>query len=112
MSTMFNSRRVVFAATLLTMGTVSAARADMRFHNVTDQPIHFSISCADEEMDTWTVEPWTTKALYCDNGSPSAEVVIRTDHGTHDEVVRATVWDGRGYNLGFDGDGDVNIWRM
>ena len=111
MSTIFNGRRVVFAAALLTMASASAARADVRFHNLTDQPIHFSMNCDGSGADDWTVGPYGTKNLYCTNGSDSAEIVIRTDHGDRDEVVRATVWDGRGYDLGYDRDGDVNIWR-
>jgi hypothetical protein len=112
MSTIFVTRRVVIAAALLTLGAASAARADVRFHNVTDQPIHFSITCDGDGKDTWTVAPHSSKDLYCNNGSHAAQVVIRTDHGNHDEVVRATVWDGREYKLGYDTDGDVNIWRL
>jgi hypothetical protein len=112
MSTILNSRRVLFAAALLSLGAVSAARADVRFHNETDQPVHFSITCNGDEADTWTISPHGTKDLYCDNGSSAAMVEIRTDHGNHDEVVHATVWDGSAYVLGFDDDGDVNIWRM
>jgi hypothetical protein len=112
MSTIFTSRLVAFgAAALLTAGVASTARADVAFRNVTGEPIHFGFSCDGYGQDAWTVAPYRTLSIYCNNGSRVATVEIRTAHRHHDEVVRSTVWDGRTYELGFDGDGDVNIWR-
>jgi hypothetical protein len=94
---------------LALVGLTTAARADMLFHNLTGQTLHFSISCDGTGSDQWSIYPNDTGKLVCNNGSQAARVVIRTDHGPYDEVVRATVHDGGAYNLGYDRDGDVSI---
>ena len=94
------------------MAIVPAAKADMVFHNVTDRPLHFEISCGGSGTDEWTVSPHGMRSLYCNNGAQVAEVRILTDHDTYETVVRDTVWDGAVYNIGYDGEGDVNLRRV
>jgi hypothetical protein len=105
-------RLVAVAAALMTLGAVSAARAEMMFRNSTDQPVHFSISCDGDGQDHWTVAPYGTRSLFCNNGSRAAVVEIVTTHGGYDDVVHYTVWDGQTYKLGYDRDGDVNMWQL
>jgi hypothetical protein len=114
LSPTITSRFVVFAtAALMTVGAASGARANILFRNVTGQALHFAISCDDSSQDTWTVAPYRTLSIYCkDPEVHAATVEITTAHRHHDEVVRRTVWDGLVYNLEFDADGDVNIWRV
>ncbi len=110
MNSILTGRLVAAAAALMTLGAVSAAHADMTFRNTTDQPIHFGISCNGDAQDYWTVAPYGSRSLYCNNGSRAAVVEIVTAHDDHDEVVHRTVWDGHSYKFGYDRDGDVSIW--
>jgi hypothetical protein len=90
---------------------VPSAHANMVFRNTTDRALRFEITCNDGRVDLWTVAPYGYRSLYCNNGSPVARVRIRTNHGDDVMVVRTTVYDGLSYVLGYDRDGDVNIWR-
>jgi hypothetical protein len=99
----------VAAAALLMFGAVSGANAAVLFHNTTDRPIIFGITCGGQAFDRWTVAPYDSKSIYCTNGLYPALVEIRTNRGDHDEVVRALVRDGALYDLYYDRDGDVNI---
>jgi len=110
MSHLFNRGILTAVFTLFALGTASMAHADVLFHNITDQPIVFSMSCNGNGFDEYTVAPGGDQQLYCTNGSPSAQVKIITNDGDHDEVVHAIVWNGQRYELGYDEDGDVNIW--
>lgn len=91
------------------VGVATGAKADVRFHNVTDQTLHFSMTCNGRAMDDWTITPYSSGSIDCTNGSSDAIVQIRTSHGRYDEVVRAVVHDGYSYRLGYDQDGDVSI---
>ena len=111
MTAFFNSRIVAAAAALglVAFGGASAAKADVVFHNLTSQSIHFTMSCTGNGSDLWTIAPHASGSIYCRNDSPAALVVIRTNHGGYDEVVRKTVVDGVSYDIGYDRDGDVSI---
>ena len=100
-------------ATVLIISTLMAttAHANMVFRNITDRTLRFEITCNDGRTDLWSVAPYAYRSLYCNNGSPVARVRIRTNHGYDEMVVRMTVYDGQAYVLGYDRDGDVNIWR-
>jgi hypothetical protein len=97
-------------AAVLSCGMVGAANADMIFHNSTDVPIHFGITCTGDHFDWRTVSPHATDSLVCVSGSERAMVEIRTDRGSVDHVVHAIVHDGDRYRLDYDGEGDVNIF--
>lgn len=103
--------RVAVAAIGALVAAVAAtgAKADMRFQNLTDQTLHFSMTCNGTALDPWTITPHGSGAIDCTNGSPEALVEILTKHGRYDEVVRAVVHDGYSYRLGYDRDGDVSI---
>lgn len=93
-------------------GLSGAAEANVMFTNLTGQTVHFSASCAGSSgSDAWAVDPHSDGAITCTNGATSMQVTIRTRHDDGDEVVRATVYDGRSYNLDYDRDGDVSIDR-
>jgi hypothetical protein len=79
------------------------------FHNVTEQPIVFSVACTGTAPNEFTVARGGDEHIYCSNSAQSAQVIIRTNHRSYDEVVQAVVWDGPGYEHGYDDDGDVNI---
>ena len=105
--------RALFVAAVLALGlTAGAARADVLFHNDTDRPVHFGLSCTTNGQDKWTVAPHKTASIYCNNGNETPRVEIRTTHGDQDMVVRGTVHDGVSYRLGYDNDGDMNIFRL
>ncbi len=91
------------------VGMTSAARADVLFHNTTGHTVFFSVTCDGNGVDQWTLAPYGNRSLVCNNGAPEMRVFIKTAHGPDTVTVRATVWDGRTYNLGYDGDGDVSI---
>ena len=105
------SNRLLAAAicALAVSGAATVAQADVLFHNVTDQTLHFSMTCNGTGQDDYTIDPHSSGSLYCKNGSDAAVVTIRTDHGGYDEVVRAVVYDGSSYRLGYDGQGDVSL---
>jgi hypothetical protein len=111
MTAFFNARTFAAAAVagLVTLGGARAAKADVIFHNLTTQPIHFTMACTSGGGDAWTIDPLASGAIYCKNDSPAAVVVIRTNHGGYDEVVRRVVVDGSSYNIGYDRAGDVSI---
>lgn len=109
MSYLSNRRISTAVFALFTLGSASMAHADVLFHNVTDQPIVFSVACTGTAPNEFTVAPGGDEQIYCSNGAQSAQVEIRTNHGSYDEVVHAVVWDGQGYELDYDDDGDVNI---
>lgn len=102
-----------FAAVLAVSAVaVPAAHADMVFRNATGRTLHFEITCNGNVMDGWSLAPYGWRSIYCKNGSQVAAVRIRTDRNDGNEmVVRTTVYDGQAYVLGYDRDGDVNIWR-
>jgi hypothetical protein len=94
---------------LALVAATTAARADVRFHNITGEALHFSITCTGNGNDDWSIAPYSSGAISCTNGSPVAVVTIRTDRGPVDDVVRAVVHDGFSYRLGYDNTGDVSI---
>lgn len=109
--TQISLTRIAAAAigALVVVGVATGARADMRFQNLTDQSLHFSMTCNGTALDAWTITPHGSGAVDCTNGSSEAVVQILTSHGRYDEVVRAVVHDGYSYRLGYDRDGDVSI---
>ena len=112
MTAIFNGRLAAAAAfaALVGVGASSAAHASVEFTNITSQAIHFTMSCDGTVGDPWRIDPHASGALSCNNGSQAAVVVIRTDDGNGGgAVVRATVWDGRRYTIGYDHAGDVSI---
>ena len=94
------------------IGVSSVAHADMLFHNITDETLYFGLSCNGSGIDQWAIAAHDTRSIVCRNGSSVASVEIRTRErdGGH-AVVHATVYNGVGYDLGFDDDGDVSIER-
>jgi len=107
MSYLLNHRIFSAVFALFALGAAPMAHADVYFHNIADQPIVFSVSCNGTGSNEFTVAGNGDQQIYCTNGSQAAQVEIRTDDGT---VVHAIVWNGRSYELGYDEDGDVNIW--
>ena len=85
------------------------ARADVLFHNTTGQTVYFGVSCNGTGTDQWSVAPFATRSVVCENGSAAMRVYLLTDEARGEVTVRATAWDGRSYDLGYDGSGDVSI---
>lgn len=92
-------------------GITSAARADVLFHNTTGHTVFFGVTCDGSGVDQLTLAPYGNRSLVCNNGSQEMRVFIKTAHGADTVTVRALVWDGSTYNLGYDGDGDMSITR-
>jgi hypothetical protein len=105
----FGRKALLGTATAAALGgsMIASAQAAMRFTNVADRPIIFTIRCADDsETDRWTVGEGRTLSLACNNGASEALVRLFTSDGA---VVSRAVVDGSSYDLGFDGDGDATI---
>jgi hypothetical protein len=95
---------------LALVGLTTVANASVLFHNTTDQTLHFSMTCNGAGYDPWTIAPHSTGSIACTNDSPLAQVEIRTDRDDGSvTVVRAAVFNGDAYALGYDREGDVNI---
>ena len=103
----------------LVLGAVTAAglalaaphaQAAVAFRNITNRPLKFVMDCGNGQ-DLWRINPGASANIRCNNDAPAARVVIHTDHNGQDVVVRAVVYDGLAYRIGYDTDGDVNIFR-
>lgn len=113
MKTILTARRLgAIAAIAAAAGAIAApgaARADVLFHNTTGQTVYFGVSCNGTGTDQWSVAPFATRSVVCENGSAAMRVYLLTDDTRGEVTVRATAWDGRSYNLGYDGDGDMSL---
>lgn len=100
----------VGAALALAAAGSSAAHAAVRFTNISNHPIVFTMRCAgDREIDRWVVGAHRILPLTCNNGEPLAavRVITRTPWGIH--VVRQIVRDGWNYELYFNNLGEATI---
>ncbi|GAN77580.1 hypothetical protein [Acidisphaera rubrifaciens] len=113
MTTFLTARRLgaiaAIAAALGATAASPAARADVLFHNTTGQTVYFGVSCNGTGTDQWSVAPFATRRVVCENGAAAMRVYLPTDTARGEAAVRATAWDGRSYDLGYDGGGDIGI---
>lgn len=113
MTTILTARRLGPVAALAAMlGAVAApggARADVLFHNTTGESVYFGISCNGTGTDDWSVAPFATRSVVCENGSAAMRVYLMTNDAGGEGTVRATAWDGRSYDLGYDDGGNIVI---
>ena len=95
------------AAGLTFAAATGIANAAVRFENVADRPIIFTMRC-DGGSDTyrWTVYTHRTLAVSCLNGAERALVKLYTDDGT---VISRIVFDGATYDVGFTTGGYASI---
>lgn len=101
-------------ATAALVGTsiIGSANAAMRFTNVSDRAIVFTIRCEDDrETDRFWVRVGHYLDLTCNNGASRALVRLYTDNGELTHVISRVVYDGATYDVGFNRDGNASISR-
>jgi hypothetical protein len=109
MTTSFTRKALLGTAIAALAGTaiVGSAQAAVRFVNVADKAIIFTMRCAaSDQTYRWTVGVDRTLDVTCNNGARQALVKLYTNDGA---VVSRVVSDGSSYQVGFDTDGDATI---
>lgn len=95
------------AAALVGGAVLGSAQAAVRFTNVANRPIVFTMRCgASDETYRWTVSVGHTLAVTCNNGAAQALVKLFTSDGT---IISRIVNDGADYQVGFNDAGDATV---
>jgi hypothetical protein len=91
---------------------MGSANAAVRFINVADRPVIFTMRCEDSDQTyRWRVRVDHSLDVTCNNGAARALVRLYTDDEDTTHVVSRVVFDGLSYDLGFNNDGDASIRR-
>jgi hypothetical protein len=95
------------AAALVGASILGSAQAAVRFTNVANRPITFTMRCgASDETYRWTVSVGHTLAVTCNNGASQALVKLYTSDGT---IISRVVNDDADYQVGFNDSGDATV---
>ena len=84
---MLTSRLLAVAGAVAIVAGASVARADIRFQNVTGQPLVFQIRCHGGGLvQTFRLAPRSYDDIYCINGA-DAEMRVYTERDNGDRIV-------------------------